>query len=116
MRGPHCPANGCLILPALLAARDAESFLEAADALVSPDPATSDAHAAIASERRIPPSTLSTYLRVAEASYANEEAALSARLQKLLQHKAEKADAGHALVEAVEQLIAEVGIIAGTHT
>ncbi|EIW56355.1 uncharacterized protein TRAVEDRAFT_21559 [Trametes versicolor FP-101664 SS1] len=78
-------------------ARDAESFLEAADALVSPDPSASDAHAAIA------------------ASYAEEETALSARLQKLLQHKAAKADAGHALVEEVERLIAEVGIIAGTH-
>ncbi|OJT11350.1 hypothetical protein TRAPUB_12150 [Trametes pubescens] len=78
--------------------RDTESFLEAADTLISPDPAVSDAHATLA------------------ASYAREEAELSARLQKLLQHKAAKADAGRALVEDVERLIAEVGIIAGTHT
>ncbi|KAI0633128.1 hypothetical protein C8Q77DRAFT_1264059 [Trametes polyzona] len=77
-------------------ARATETFLEEADKLLSPDTAAVETHAAMA------------------ASYAGEEAVLSARLQKLFSRKGAKADAGQALVQDIERLVAEVGIIAGS--
>ncbi|KAI0369537.1 hypothetical protein BV20DRAFT_1122001 [Pilatotrama ljubarskyi] len=77
--------------------RDTDSFLVAADALISPDSASIQRHMELA------------------ASYVEEDAEVSRRVQKLLERKAAKADAGRALVEDIERIIAEVGIIAGTH-
>ncbi|KAI0350561.1 hypothetical protein OH77DRAFT_1412853 [Trametes cingulata] len=78
-------------------ARDTESFVAAADALISPDPVSVQQHSEAA------------------ASYAKDEAEVSGRIQKLLARKAAKADAGRVLIEDIERLIAEVGIIAETH-
>ncbi|KAI0772395.1 hypothetical protein BD413DRAFT_41896 [Trametes elegans] len=78
-------------------ARDTEAFLEAAGLLLTPDHEAVQHHAAIAD------------------MYAKEEDGLSGRLCKLLERKGKKADAGHVLIQDIERLIAEVGIITGTH-
>ncbi|KAH9851224.1 hypothetical protein C2E23DRAFT_831526 [Lenzites betulinus] len=77
--------------------RETESFLNQANALIASDPTVVESHATIA------------------AVYTGEEAAVSSRVQRLLERKSAKADAGRALVQDIERLVAEVGIIASTY-
>lgn len=50
-----------------------------------------------------------------QENYAKEEIELSERVRKLLERKAKKTDAGHLLIQDIERLVAEVGIISGGH-
>ncbi len=47
--------------------------------------------------------------------YVKEETELSDRVQKLLERKAKKTEAGQLLIQDIERLVAEVGIISGGH-
>lgn len=44
-----------------------------------------------------------------------EETELSERIKKLLERKAKKTEAGQLLIQDIERLVAEVGIISGAH-
>ncbi|KAI0819440.1 hypothetical protein BC628DRAFT_1332859 [Trametes gibbosa] len=78
--------------------RDTEAFLNQANSLIGPDSTAVQRNAAIAE------------------TYAHEEKTVSRCVENLLERKTAKADAGRALVQDIERLIAEVGIITTTRT
>ena len=47
--------------------------------------------------------------------FMKEETELSERIKKLLERKAKKTEAGQLLIQDIERLVAEVGIISGAH-
>ena len=47
--------------------------------------------------------------------YNKEETEISERTGKLLKRKGEKTETGHLLIQDIERLVGEVGIIAGSH-
>lgn len=48
-------------------------------------------------------------------TYKNREAEVAAKVKRLLDRKGKKTEAGRVLIEDIERLVSEVGIIAGSH-
>ena len=47
--------------------------------------------------------------------YVKEDSDVSERIKKLLERKARKTEAGQLLIQDIERLVGEVGIISGAH-
>ncbi|KAI0758220.1 hypothetical protein C8Q74DRAFT_1303806 [Fomes fomentarius] len=82
---------------AIARAQATESYLREASSLVSSDPSKNHENGALIE------------------TYKNREAEVAAKVKRLLDRKGKKTEAGHVLIEDIERLISEVGIIAGSH-
>ena len=94
------------------------SFLEA-NTLFSPDAAQTRENDGLISmlfHRLLAGIPRSTDTRNASlAAYTHQEAELTAKLKRLLDRKGKKTEAGRVLIQDIERLIAEVGVVASGH-
>ncbi|KAI1796042.1 hypothetical protein LXA43DRAFT_988074 [Ganoderma leucocontextum] len=77
--------------------QDTEQFLREIETLIAPGPASRGGYESLIEH------------------YVKEESELSERVKKLLERKAEKSEVGQLLIQDIERLVAEVGIISGAH-
>lgn len=97
-----------------------ETFLsDAASKQAPPDSAKLEDFSKLAGETSLYTTTKmhikQTLIHPRAEEYEVAEQDAEARGKKLLERKAKKAEAGHVLIEEIERLVAEVGLIANGH-